>query len=91
MSSSQSAHVIIQNVQAVFCILQSEICIKYDNEHAVSIPWKICTINEFRQHNKASAISITETIKRRLNLDMHSEVRRPSTAINTAIIKSLKR
>jgi hypothetical protein len=78
-------------VQAVFCTLQSEICIKYDKEHAVSIPWKIRTINAFRQHNKASAISITETTKRRLNLDMHSEVSRPTTAINTAIIKSLTR
>jgi len=55
MSSSQSSHVIIQNVQAVLCTLQSETCIKYDKEHAVSIPWKICTINEFRQHNKARA------------------------------------
>jgi hypothetical protein len=90
MSSSQSAHVIIQNVQAVFFTL-SEICIKYDKEHAVSIPWKICTINEFGQHNKARAISITETIKRRLNLDMHSEVSRLTTTINTAIIKSLTR
>ena len=40
---------------------------------------------------KKSAISITETIKRRLNIDMHSEVSRLTTAINTAIIKYLTR
>jgi hypothetical protein len=51
----------------------------------------MCTINEFRQKNKARAIFITETIKGRLNLDMLSEVSRLIAAINTAIIQSLTR